>query len=104
MQFFAFLLRFSLKVIRKDELKKNSTEDKRVCRNAIFRFFIKRDVRNDAGSDAGSNAGINAGSDAGIDAGIIFRNYIPELYAEIIFAKRMPQLYGRSNVEIVCRT
>jgi len=41
MQFFAFLLRFLLKVIRKYQLKKNSTEDKRVCIHAIFGILIK---------------------------------------------------------------
>ena len=41
MHFFAFLLRFLLKVMRKDELKKNSIKVKRVCRNAFFRIFIK---------------------------------------------------------------
>jgi len=34
-------VKYLLKVMRKDQHKKNSTEDKRVCRNAIFRIFIK---------------------------------------------------------------
>jgi len=48
MQFFEFLLRFLLKVMRKDELKKNSIKVKRVCRNAFFRIFIKIFIKSDA--------------------------------------------------------
>jgi len=34
--------------MRKDQHKKNSTEDKRVCKNAFFRIFIKIFIKSDA--------------------------------------------------------
>jgi len=41
-------VKYLLKVMRKDQHKKNSTEDKRVCRNAIFRIFINIFIKSDA--------------------------------------------------------